>query len=217
MKLINTDGIIINKKEYGDADLQLTVFTEIFGKVYFYIKGIRKSKKRDISAVDILSHTKLIIIKKGENYTLSHFEGITIFEKIKKDLSKISLAMYILEILNNILPENDRQREIYKLTVNSIKFLEREDIYLKQLIGIIYFLFMVIKLEGILFEKLEILDENLSELHKNIVICFLEKREKDVLKFEINSEKLIKLILILEKYININLETKINVKKYLLG
>ena len=55
IKFINDNGIVINKRDFGEADRYVSVFTENFGKLVFLLKGIRKSKKRELSSVDILT------------------------------------------------------------------------------------------------------------------------------------------------------------------
>jgi DNA repair protein RecO (recombination protein O) len=48
IKFINDNGIVINKRDFGEADRYVSVFTENFGKLVFLLKGIRKSKKREL-------------------------------------------------------------------------------------------------------------------------------------------------------------------------
>ena len=55
MIFLRGKGIIIAKKDIEEADRYITIFMEDYGKVSTVIKGIRKSKKRDKTAVDILS------------------------------------------------------------------------------------------------------------------------------------------------------------------
>ncbi len=49
MKLFDCRGIIINKRDFGEADRYITIFTENFGKISVLLKGIRKSKTRERS------------------------------------------------------------------------------------------------------------------------------------------------------------------------
>lgn len=57
MIFLRSKGIIISKKDIGEADRYITIFLEDFGKVSGVINGIRKSKRRDKIAADILSLT----------------------------------------------------------------------------------------------------------------------------------------------------------------
>lgn len=64
INFITDEGIVINKTDFGEADRYVTVFTKNFGKIIFFIKGIRKSKKREVSAVDTLTYSSFTFIKK---------------------------------------------------------------------------------------------------------------------------------------------------------
>ena len=41
IKFINDNGVVINKRDFGEADRYITVFTENFGKLVFLLKGIQ--------------------------------------------------------------------------------------------------------------------------------------------------------------------------------
>ena len=60
MIFLRGKGIIISKKDVEEADRYIDIFMEDYGKVSTLIKGIRKSKKRDKTAVDILSLTDFL-------------------------------------------------------------------------------------------------------------------------------------------------------------
>ena len=62
--LLKVEGVIINKKDIGDFDRIVTMFTGSFGKIDVLIKGIRKSKKRDKIGADILSFSRMVVYKK---------------------------------------------------------------------------------------------------------------------------------------------------------
>ena len=110
IKFINDNGIVINKRDFGEADRYVSVFTENFGKLVFLLKGIRKSKKRELSSVDILTLSKFTFYRKGENYTVSSFNEVDSYLEIKSDLDNLGIALYILAILNEILVENNRKK-----------------------------------------------------------------------------------------------------------
>jgi len=68
MIFLRGKGIIIAKKDIEEADRYITIFMEDYGKVSTVIKGIRKSKKRDKTAVDILSLTDFQFYKKNDSF-----------------------------------------------------------------------------------------------------------------------------------------------------
>ena len=96
MIFLRGKGIVISKRDIEEADRYITIFMEDYGKVSTVIKGIRKSKKRDKTAVDILSLTDFQFYKKNDSLIISNFSTIKDYIGIKSDIDKINIAFYIL-------------------------------------------------------------------------------------------------------------------------
>lgn len=226
------NALVINKTDFGEADRYITVFTENFGKLTFLLKGVRKSKKRELSSVDILSLTKFNFYKKKDSYVVNNFTGIDSYLELKKDLDNIGIALYFLALLNAILVENNRKKSLYKTTLKSLNYLkesrDKRDNYI--LVG--YYLYYLIKDEGLKiqlgngynfsYEKSMFLVENerytslLSEKEKEIMELFILERVKVLLGGTYISEDIERVINIFEKYINFHLGINIKLKNYIM-
>ena len=86
MKLFDCRGIIINKRDFGEADRYITIFSENFGKISVLLKGIRKSKTREQSSADVLTLSKFTFYKKGENFILTNILTLDAYREIKENL-----------------------------------------------------------------------------------------------------------------------------------
>ena len=221
MIFLKGKGIIIAKKDIEEADRYITIFMEDYGKVSTVIKGIRKSKKRDKTAVDILSLTDFQFYKKNENLVISSFSTIKGYIGIKSDIDKINIAFYIFSVLNQILVENGRNRKIYEVLEKTLDYLNISNDERKNYLLILFFLNTIIKEEGISIENntdIEEIQTGIGNDTKKILQYLFE----DNLKVVINDEKykidyVKKAILVLENYINFNLDTNINAQKILWG
>ena len=221
MIFLKGKGIIIAKKDIEEADRYITIFMEDYGKVSTIIKGIRKSKKRDKTAVDILSLTDFQFYKKNENLVISSFSTVKDYIGIKSDIDKINIAFYIFSVLNQILVENGRNRKIYEVLEKTLDYLNISNDERKNYLLILFFLNTIIKEEGISIENntdIEEIQTGIGNDTKKILQYLFE----DNLKVVINDEKykidyVKKAILVLENYINFNLDTNINAQKILWG
>ena len=221
MIFLKGKGIIIAKKDIEEADRYITIFMEDYGKVSTIIKGIRKSKKRDKTAVDILSLTDFQFYKKNENLVISSFSTVKGYIGIKSDIDKINIAFYIFSVLNQILVENGRNRKIYEVLEKTLDYLNNSNDERKNYLLILFFLNTIIKEEGISIENntdIEEIQTGIGNDTKKILQYLFE----DNLKVVINDEKykidyVKKAILVLENYINFNLDTNINAQKILWG
>ena len=229
MIFLRGKGIIIAKKDVEEADRYITIFMEDYGKVSTVIKGIRKSKKRDKTAVDILSLTDFQFYKKNDSLVISNFSTVKDYIGIKSDIDKINIAFYIFSILNQILVENGRNRKIYEVLEKTLDYLNISSDERKNYLLILFFLNTIIKEEGISIEnsnnieelQVDLQNQRRVEIEANVKEI-LQYLFQDNLKVVINDEKykidyIRKAILVLENYINFHLDTNINAQKILWG
>lgn len=217
MKIYNCEGIVINKSEYGEGDLYLTVFSDFLGKVNLFVKGVRKSRNREQSAVDTLNLSKFILVKKGEHYSVSSFETLNNYSRLKKDLGTIYMALYIFSLLNSSLAEREKREDIYHLTKKTLDFFDSEESEDKKKLCLIYFLHKWIEKEGILSDNLDEWKKIQKNLKNSILEGFLKKQYKEIIEQKYDENFLIQTLFLYEKYINLHGEIKLNLKKYLLG
>lgn len=228
MKLLKTDGIVIKKVDHSEADRALTLFTKNFGKININISGIRKSKKRHLNGADLFGISNFIFYKKDEHYILSSFELNETFFNLRKDLEKLNISFHILEILNSILVENETRTGLYKLLLNSFRFLDKNNKPTKDYLLLGYFLALLIKEEGIMFNikdglyfniENSIIDNmptsnKLTEIQKIITIHLFDEKINDIISLDPCIDDIKNIILLLEDYMNYHLNLKINFKKY---
>lgn len=230
---ITDDGLVINKNDFGEADRYITVFTQNFGKLTFLMKGIRKSKKREISAVDTLALSKFNFYKKGESYVVSNFQGIDSYYEIKEKFDNLGLAIYILSILNTILVENGRKKKLYNITIKSLNFLKDSDDIKTNYILVAYYLYYVIQDEGLKitkgeglnfsFEKSTFLSEiqdftlRFTKEQKQLITYILCGKIKEIDKSKYSIKDIEKAIELFEKYLNYHFDVEIKFKNCIMG
>lgn len=229
IKFITDRGIVINKKDFGEADRYITVFTENFGKVVFLIKGIRKSKKREVGAADTLNLSNFQFYKKGEIYNVTNFSGLDSYREIKENLTNLELAIYILSVLNIVLLENNRKKNLFNITLKSLELLKKNDDEKKNCLLIAYYLYYIIQEEGLKiyeedgtffsFENSKFVKgyENftlkVSEKEKEIMLNIIKKKIKEMNMENYEICEIEKVIEIFEKYINYHFGVSIKYKK----
>ena len=63
MRTHKTEGIIIKRRNYGEADRILTVFTKYNGKIQVKATGIRRIPSRRSAHVELLNYSVLNLYK----------------------------------------------------------------------------------------------------------------------------------------------------------
>lgn len=215
-RFLHNKAFVLGSYLSGEADRVLVLLTEDFGKIQVTIKGIRKSKKREKIATEVLSYVDFTFYKKADQFIVSSFSSTEIFMGIRSDLNRIGFGFYLVDIVNKFVFEGYRVPKIFQLLKNSLYYLERETDLRKQVILLLYFLYRMIREEGIL-EKSE-LGSKLSQ-EESEIFSLLERSEvkgiQEDQKYKV--EKIMATIRKLESYVTDKLDTKVEIDRYMMG
>jgi len=124
MPSITTEGLILRRSNFGEADRVLTVLTDRYGKISVIAKGVRKITSRRAGNIEILNRVKMTLFK-GKSYTLNEAESINTFDRIKTNLSLSTTAFHIIELTDKLTPSEQWNPALYNLVVSALKILEQ--------------------------------------------------------------------------------------------
>lgn len=120
----SSEGIVLSRKNYGEADRILTVFSKHYGKISLMAKGIRKLKSKKRGHLEIFSQIKFSAVKGNGMDIMTEAQTIDDFSGVRVNLNKISLAYYFCEVVNKITREDENINLIYKLLSKSLADLQ---------------------------------------------------------------------------------------------
>ena len=124
MSTFTTEGVILKRKDMGEADRVITAWTLKFGKVSLIAKGVRRITSRRAGNVEVLNRVKLHVYK-GRNYILSEAESIETFQNIKANLTLSTAAFHIIELIDRLTVEEQMNPLIYNLLIQTLQLLDR--------------------------------------------------------------------------------------------
>lgn len=118
--MIEVEGIVLNTRDYGESSRILNVLTKEYGLIGIMAKGCKRLKS-DIKGVsEKLSYANFnIYYKEDKLSTLASADVINNFYNIKKDITKISFASFLLELTEQVVKQNN-STDIYDLLINSL-------------------------------------------------------------------------------------------------
>lgn len=103
------EGIVINEKAYGETSKIINVITKEYGIIGIIAKGARTLKSEFRVSTAKLSYAYFnIIYKEGKLSTLVSADIINPFKNIIKDINKISYAVYILELSEQVVKQTNQ-------------------------------------------------------------------------------------------------------------
>lgn len=122
----SSEGIILSRKNYGEADRILVCYSKHFGKLTLLAKGIRKIKSKKRGHLEIFSKVKFSAVHGKGMDVITETETINDYAGVRSNLNKISLAYYFCEVTNKITHEDGWASMVYSLLSRALEQLEQE-------------------------------------------------------------------------------------------
>ena len=117
MEIFKINGIILKKKEYGENNLLVTIFSKEIGKILAMSFGVTKSKKRSLAAYNPMNIVEFTISKRNNFYSIKEANITKVFKNILSDIEKLEISLYILNCIDKIYDESvENERFFLKLT-----------------------------------------------------------------------------------------------------
>src|SRR3989344_7960232 len=108
MRTFKTEGFIIKRRNFGEADRILTIFSKHYGKIQAKAPGARKITSKRSPHIELLNLSVFTLYKSSRSTMSIVTEASTLktFSSIKRNLKKIGFSFYICELINNLCAEN---------------------------------------------------------------------------------------------------------------
>jgi DNA repair protein RecO (recombination protein O) len=121
--LYKTEGIVLKSMEYKEADKIVTIYTKDYGKITAIAKGVRKTKSKFGSSLEILTHS-IFLIYKGRNIDIvSQTEILESFFSTSKEVIKFAFAANCVEIVNKLTVEREINIGLFNLLKEVLHYL----------------------------------------------------------------------------------------------
>lgn len=125
MPVFTTEGIIIKRSNFGEADRIITVVAPFKGKIRVIAKGVRRITSRRGGNVELLNKVRIQIFQGKGMDLLTEAESLETFPKIKSDLMLSTYASHLAELAERLLPEEQPNPHAYNLLATALILLEK--------------------------------------------------------------------------------------------
>ncbi|EFK96085.1 DNA repair protein recO [sediment metagenome] len=119
MAISRTETIVLNKWDFRETSLIVNFYTRQFGKISGLLKGIRTEPQKFASSLELFSYNEIILYKKDKTdlHLVTQADLKDNFDSIRTDISRISSASTIVELLNAVVPPEEQNEEIFNLAL----------------------------------------------------------------------------------------------------
>lgn len=118
---------MLRRKDIGEADRILTLFTPQRGKVRAIAKGIRKPRSRKAGHLELFTRTSLLLAVGRELDIVTQAQTVEAYRPLREDLLRSAHASYAVELLDKFTPEGQENPELYNLLRSMLGWLSGLD------------------------------------------------------------------------------------------
>ena len=116
-----TQGIIIKRRNFGEADRLLTIYTEKKGKVTAIAKSVRKIKSKLAGHLELFYLSDFMIVEGKNIDTITGAVNIENYCHLRNSLRRSNQAYYMAEIIDKLCGENEVNKPIFNLLKSTMK------------------------------------------------------------------------------------------------
>ena len=127
MKSYKTEGLVIKRVNYNEADRIITIFSKKHGKIKLKAAGVRRITSRRSPHIELLNYSTFGIYQGRGMPVLTEAENIESYPVLKKDLKKIGLAYHVCELVDGLCAENQESLEIFTLLLKTLREISFND------------------------------------------------------------------------------------------
>jgi DNA repair protein RecO (recombination protein O) len=127
MAIISTEAIVLRSIDHRETSKLAFFFTRSHGRVIGVLKGIRKNPRKFHTSLDKLSVNDIVFYqyRNSDIHLVSQCDMKEYFPGVRQDMKRITAAEYACELVNKIMPLEEKNEAVYELLLNYCYALAR--------------------------------------------------------------------------------------------
>jgi DNA repair protein RecO (recombination protein O) len=126
--IVKTEAIVLKSFDFRETSKIVTFYTREFGKIKGVMKGIRKDSRKFGSSVDKFTVNDIVFYqhRNSDIHLVSQCDMKEFYGPIRQDLKRMTAASYILELVDAILPVEQKNEDVYQLILQYLASLQSD-------------------------------------------------------------------------------------------
>jgi DNA repair protein RecO (recombination protein O) len=121
---IRTEGIILRRKDFGESDRILVLFTRKLGRISCIAKGSRKPSSKIAGHLELFMRSSFLISRGRNLHLITQAEVLDSFDFLRKDLRGIGRGSYLVELVDAVTFEEGSNLKLYELLHTALNALD---------------------------------------------------------------------------------------------
>jgi len=106
-RLQRTEAIVLSRRDYGEADRILTLYTRAEGKLGAIAKGVRRIASRKAGHLELFTHAELLLARGRNLDVVTQAVTLDPFRALREDLVRMAYACHVAELLDRAVGEGE--------------------------------------------------------------------------------------------------------------
>ena len=120
-RVYRAEGIVLRRRNLGEADSIFTVFSREEGKFDAIAKGVRKPRSRMRGHLEPLTRSRFLIAQGRTLDVFTQAETVDGYRGVREDLGRSAEALYCLELVARFTEEREALPDLYALIVETLE------------------------------------------------------------------------------------------------
>ena len=125
---LTTKGLVLRATDYNDRDSLLTLMTPEHGKLTVKARGLRRNNSPLVAPCQLLAYGEFTLFEYRGMYTVNEAHSIELFQGLRRDLTKLSLGTYFVQVAEVLSQEDMPNPELQSLLLNCLFALSKLDL-----------------------------------------------------------------------------------------
>ena len=124
---LKTTGIVIGKRDLGEADRSFVVFSPDLGKVQCRARGVRKAGAKLSAWMDMLRYNDLVLIEGRAGHLITGAQTKQALFTGEEEWSTLAVAYYVCEVIDKLFEERVVVAGVFELLLATLTKLKDTD------------------------------------------------------------------------------------------
>ena len=127
MSEITVDAVVLRRRDSGESDRRLTLFTQQFGKLDVVAKGARKPTSRLAGSSDPLTVARFTFAAGKQNRYITQAQPASGFLAFRQDYDRLQIGLAMLELAEAVLPWEHPDEDAFLTLMRALAHLNAHE------------------------------------------------------------------------------------------
>jgi DNA repair protein RecO (recombination protein O) len=124
-RVYRAEGVVLRRRDLGEADRLLTVFSREFGKLHLIGKGARRPSSRKAGHLEIFTRLRLVAARGRDLDVITQVDALDLYPNIRNDLDLVGQAAYLVELVDRFTIDEEAHEALFSQLTGGLELLDQ--------------------------------------------------------------------------------------------